>query len=140
MPLTITSNGTSVRIHPYVYRKDSFSSTPVEKKHSRRARSKGTETRDASELQELLGCEKNERSDVGGWCLFYIQYGCFQKLEVPKNGWFIMGNLIKMGCSLWFKGSIISRWWQLTYFLCSPRKFGEDEPILTIKGVGSTTN
>ena len=25
-----------------------------------------------------------------------------------------------------------SRWWQLKYFLCSPRKFGEDEPILTI--------
>ena len=26
------------------------------------------------------------------------------------------------------------------YFLCSPKKIGEDEPILTFKGVGSTTN
>ena len=28
--------------------------------------------------------------------------------------------------------NIFSRWWQLKYFTkCSPRKFGEDEPILT---------
>ena len=42
-----------------------------------------------------------------------------------------------------FAGHIFSRWWQLKYFLCSPRKIGEDEPILTsifFNWVGSTTN
>ena len=36
-----------------------------------------------------------------------------------------------------------TRWWQLKYFLFSPRILGEDEPILTsifFNWVGSTTN
>ena len=28
--------------------------------------------------------------------LIYIYYGCFQKIRVPQNGWFIMENPIKM--------------------------------------------
>ena len=35
-----------------------------------------------------------------------------------------------------------TRWWQLNYFLCSPRKFREENPfwLIFLKGVGSTTN
>ena len=36
--------------------------------------------------------------------VFFFAYGCFQKIGIPQNGWFIMENPMKMG---WFGGTTI---------------------------------
>ena len=42
----------------------------------------------------------------------------------------------------WMPNSAKSRWWQLKYFLCSPRKLGKMNPfwLTFFRWVGSTTN